>query len=689
MRRPRLNTLPITLNTLLALLGALAVSGLALRLFEQTAADQALARAVAARDGAQTTVQHSGAALEAEARAWAADPALLDRLAAGDPATVEAYFIQALYQSGADAVAVVDSGQVLAAGGLPLDWAAAGTPAGYALVGTPEGALALAAAAPLPTPLAGYVVLGRHLNQTYARAALATLGATVRLSATDEITPDTERATLRERAVRLGEPQAAWLRGAGEFVAVAALTGPDGATRGVIEATLPDTAVRLAELQLRRVLFPLALVLAGLTALANVLVQRRTTRPVAALTSAAARIGEGDLTTPVAALPDAQTTSLALALEEMRRRLLDLTANLQRRQAESNAILSGIVEGVFTVDGERRIRYLNPQAAGMLGVSPEAVVGRFCGDVLQPLAVRGRRPCEAQCPILHARFQPGARATEHLDLPGGRRSVVVTSAPPLQSAWPAGAELQVVVVRDETEVEATRRLRDTVLANISHEFKTPLSAQLASIELLLDQLPELNTDQIARLVVSLQSGTLRLTQLIDNLLESVRIESGHDQVRRLPVALDEVVEQAVEMIRPLLDQRGQTVDVDLPYPFPRARGDAPRLVQVLVNLLANANKYAPVGTLIRIGGHAEAGTVTVWVEDRGPGLPDLPVEALFGRFMRAGQTEGEATAGGAGLGLWIVQSIVARHGGRVAAENTGQGTRVTVTLPRAQVELEP
>ena len=100
MRRPRLNTLPITLNTLLALLGALAVSGLALRLFEQAAADQALARAVAARDGAQTTVQHSGAALEAEARAWAADPALLDRLAAGDPATVEAYFIQALYQSG-------------------------------------------------------------------------------------------------------------------------------------------------------------------------------------------------------------------------------------------------------------------------------------------------------------------------------------------------------------------------------------------------------------------------------------------------------------------------------------------------------------------------------------------------------------------------------------------------------------
>src|SRR5574342_121174 len=94
---------------------------------------------------------------------------------------------------------------------------------------------------------------------------------------------------------------------------------------------------------------------------------------------------------------------------------------------------------------------------------------------------------------------------------------------------------------------AALRLRDAVLANISHEFRTPLSAQLASIELLLDQLPELTTDQIGALVVSLQRGTLRLTQLIDNLLESVRIEAGQHTLRRRPVSVDEVVEQALEL----------------------------------------------------------------------------------------------------------------------------------------------
>src|SRR5262245_30070360 len=100
---------------------------------------------------------------------------------------------------------------------------------------------------------------------------------------------------------------------------------------------------------------------------------------------------------------------------------------------------------------------------------------------------------------------------------------------------PSAEEQQIQLIRDETEIEATRRLRDAVLANISHEFKTPLSAQLASIELLLDQLPELPIDQIGQLVLALQRGTLRLTQLIDNLLESVRIEAGQHSIRQYPV----------------------------------------------------------------------------------------------------------------------------------------------------------
>jgi signal transduction histidine kinase len=268
---------------------------------------------------------------------------------------------------------------------------------------------------------------------------------------------------------------------------------------------------------------------------------------------------------------------------------------------------------------------------------------------------------------------------------GQQRAVVITSAPPVPSGdLSSDGELrQVQVMRDETELEAVRRLRDVVLANLSHEFRTPLSAQLASLELLLDQLPDLSQKQLKELVVSLQRGTLRLTQLIDNLLESVRLEAGQYNLRRRPVPLDDVIEQALAFTQPLLDQREQTVAMELPHPLPPVSGDATRLTQVFVNLLANANKFAPAGSAIAIGGEVASLTVSVWVEDHGPGLPPAAGQALFQRFVRSSSSAEEPEPAGVGLGLWIVKSIVERHGGRVEAHSSASGTRMTVTLPRA------
>jgi signal transduction histidine kinase len=260
--------------------------------------------------------------------------------------------------------------------------------------------------------------------------------------------------------------------------------------------------------------------------------------------------------------------------------------------------------------------------------------------------------------------------------------VVITSAGPVE-------ERQFLVMRDETDVELARRQRDTVLANISHEFKTPLAAQRASLELLREKLLEGggrdDSAEARELVLSLERGGLRLTQLIDNLLESVRIESGQDSLRRRPVALDEVVEEAVELTAPLFAQRRQQLLVDLPYPLPPVLGDAPRLIQVFVNLLANAQKFAPAGSPLAVGGEITERDVAVWVDDLGPGLPpaaDSGTE-LFRRFVRSPGEMAEPEQSGMGLGLWIVQSIVERHGGTVAAERRDPGTRMRVTLPRS------
>lgn len=372
---------------------------------------------------------------------------------------------------------------------------------------------------------------------------------------------------------------------------------------------------------------------------------------------------------------------LASTLEGSRLRLEKIDRDLARERGEAEAILAGVSEGVFAVDRERRLTYLNPQAAKLLGTTVEAARGRFCGDVLRPVPQGEALPCEQDCPILHARFRGATTAGERLRRGGpGELAVVITSATPTVAQGEIWRQIQ--VLREETAVEAARRLRDHVVANVSHEFKTPLAAQLAAIELLETQvvdLPEART-----LVFSLERGTLRLSQLVDNLLESVRLEAGQSSIRRRPVALDEVIEEAVELTAPLLAQRGQRLTQGLPCPLPEVSGDAPRLQQVLVNLLANANKYAPEGSTITLGGELREGEIALWVDDEGPGPAAGDEEALFERFFRA--TEREPDAGGMGLGLAIVRSIVERHGGRVRAlkqtvAGRREGGRFVVTLP--------
>src|SRR5260370_1121609 len=231
---------------------------------------------------------------------------------------------------------------------------------------------------------------------------------------------------------------------------------------------------------------------------------------VRALSAAATRLGAGDFSASIPPGGAAEVGALARTMESMRRNLIDLTSTLRRREAEAQAVLSGIVEGVYAVDRNRIIRYLNPQAARLLGVTPEQAVGRFCGDVLQPRNEDGRRPADFRCPILQARSAGSAKAVEHLGSPPGEpRTAVITSSAQVD-------DLQVQVIRDETELEAVRRARDSVLANISHEFRTPLAAQLASIELLLAGLEHMPAAQQKELVPSLDRGALLLAHAPDH-----------------------------------------------------------------------------------------------------------------------------------------------------------------------------
>jgi len=700
LRRWSLEKLLVGLNASLVVFAVSLMALFSVNRLEDLAEDQAKSRAGLAGAIALQAVGRSEDEILTAARLLAERPTLKRLIESRNSSDAIPFLDQFTKTSRLSGSAVFVDGKLFTAAGASLPWndfmAEQGSHAGRIVARAgPSGPLVLAASSTVPDLGNATVLAARVIDQEFTNEISKLAGLDCAVHPVEEVmaAADSPLGRVRRRAAEWEEPVLQEVRDEDAFLAALPLQDPAGKVVGVVEASLPREAMTKPLHRFVRSLAILAVLLAAFGAAASAYLARRLVRPLERLRQATERIGRGDLWTPIPRAPGREIGILAATLEDMRAKLLSLTAELRGKQLEAEAVLLGIAEGVYSVDSERKIRYLNPQAAALLGVQAHAVIGKFCGDVLRPRAENGRRPCEDRCPIVHARFRGSATATEHLETAAGPRTVVITSGSASgetlareDGGWMGKAQ-QFQVIRDETDVESVRRLRDGVLANISHEFRTPLSAQLASIELLRDRLPELEVSQVRELLLSIERGTLRLTGLIDNLLESVRIDSGLDSIRKQTVALDEVVEEAVDLAAPLIAIREQVLDVNLPFPMRPVHGDRARLVQVFVNLLGNANKFAPMGSTIRIEGEAHENEITLWVEDEGEGIAEGESEAVFERFTRS--TGEEPAESGMGLGLWIVKSIVERHGGRVAAEAAGKsGARVSITLPVANADIE-
>jgi signal transduction histidine kinase len=681
--RPSLGAWLAGINVLVVLLVIGGISVSAIGLLRDLADDQGLGRVRLAGASAREELRRVSEDTLTAARTLAARPTLQRLIRERRLASLTPFLTRACTTTGADTCAIIVPGAAPVAVGRSVAWDTV-LPAI-----AEQGERFLAVSTATDPPLAGArasiaggpteVVLLRALDTRLAGILGERAGLEVRLLnyLAFATAPADAYTRLHTAALADGRSAAERIEALDLYAASLPVSAVTGEVVALIEVRLPAAAIDSSVRSLIGQLLATAVVVGLLAVGAGVLLGRRIADPMRSLTTAASRLGQGDFSTAIPLNGPAEVGTLARTMEDMRSNLVELTDALRQREAEAQAVLQGIVEGVFAVDRDRRIRYLNPRAELLLGVPSGEAVGRFCGDILRPEAPGGVRPCDSDCPILKARSAGSARATERLHVGEGNiRTCVVTSAGPID-------DIQVQVVRDETELESARRARDSVLANISHEFRTPLAAQLASIELLREGLDSLGADAQRDLVLSLERGAIRLTRLIDNLLESVRIESGQTSLRQQRVRLADVVEEARSQVEALLLQRHQRLRVDMPDDLPSIDGDAPRLAQVFVNLLANAGKFAPENSEVRVGGASAGSAVLVWVEDEGPGVPEPAEGSIFDRFHR-GATE-EPEPGGLGLGLWIVKSIVDRHGGTVVAARTAENrTRFTVTLPRSR-----
>ena len=663
-------------------LAVAAVSWFGVRLLKDLAEAEGLARVELALAAGQEALRQGTDDVLTATQVLGQRPTLHRLLSSGDIEALHPYLARYCEGAALDGCAVVRGGHPLAASGDGIDWpsvlAAAGEQGERLLVTGAAGGLALAGArAPVPQHDITTVFAVRKMDAGLASRLSERTGVEMRVvDYASYALGEGPFAVLNSEALARGEPVAGYNEAIGAYAASVPVSASTGETVALLQAVLsPESVLRPVE-KIRKRMVVISIVIAALATACGILIGRHWIGGVQRLTGAARRLGSGDLS---AAIPQAAGKELAVlssTMEEMRRNLVELTGELRQREAEAQAVLGGIVEGVYAVDEERRVRFMNPQAARLLDVSAENAAGQFCGDLLKPSRdASGRRPCEHACPILKARREGSAHALERIEpVRGRKRRVVIASAAPEDG-------MQVQVLRDETELEAVRRARDTVLANISHEFRTPLAAQLASIELLRDGLETMSPEEQRQLVFSLERGVQRLTWLIDNLLESVRIESGQLAIRRQDVDFTDVVEAARELIDPLLTQRGQTLEVNVPARLPVLWGDERRLVQVAVNLLVNASKFGPPGSIIRVEARpGDEGGIEFWVDDQGPGPRSEDEDVLFEQFTRSGGEDPEES--GLGLGLYIVRSIIERHGGRVSLHRgPAAGTRACVELP--------
>ncbi len=262
-----------------------------------------------------------------------------------------------------------------------------------------------------------------------------------------------------------------------------------------------------------------------------------------------------------------------------------------------------------------------------------------------------------------------------LSVPDGRRITMLINSAPIHSAGGA-VESMVVTMQDLAPFQELNRLRAEFLGMVSHELRAPLVAIKGSAATVLGTSRVLDRTEMQQFFRIIEVQADHMDNLISDLLDAGRIDSGMLSVDSKPVQVSELVEQARTTF--LSGGGRQTIRIDLPLDLPRVMADEQRIVQVLNNLFSNASVYAPESSVIHVGAVRDGVYVAISVTDEGQGVAPEQLPYLFQKY-----TGGGGRPRGVGLGLAICKGLVEAHGGRIRAENAGpgQGTRFTFTIP--------
>ena len=375
---------------------------------------------------------------------------------------------------------------------------------------------------------------------------------------------------------------------------------------------------------------------------------------------------------PVVAQPGGDALEvLARALNESATRLNASIGVLTDERNRSAAILGSMIEGVAVISEGERILFSNRAFSRILGLQD---AGEIEGRPLLEVA--------RQSDLLAAiKMALGGQEQVTSEIAVGTvrpRSFAITAAP-VQATSHKGA---VLVLHEITELRRLERVRQDFVANVSHEFRTPLTAIQGFAETLLSGALEDPTNR-RRFVEIIREHAMRLARLTEDLLKLSRIEAGQLKLEFRPVSVAQLIDSCMETAQLKAVPKQLSLAVHLPADLPPVRGDSNSLQEVLQNLLDNALQYTPAGGKIEVSALSTDRRVVVTVADTGIGIPQVEQERIFERFYRVDAARSRE-AGGTGLGLSIARHIMEAHGGQLWVESAvGEGSRFHFSIPIA------
>jgi two-component system phosphate regulon sensor histidine kinase PhoR len=362
--------------------------------------------------------------------------------------------------------------------------------------------------------------------------------------------------------------------------------------------------------------------------------------------------------------------ALARAFNETAARLAESIRVLTDERNRSAAILGSMIEGVAVISPQERVVFSNRAFSQILGLEGVRIEGRPLVEVV--------RQSDLLAVIKKVLLEHEQLSSEVVVGTVRQRSFSVTAAPVLTT----GSSAAVLVLHDISELRRLERVRQDFVANVSHEFRTPLTAIQGFAETLLGGALN-DPEHRERFVQIIRDHAARLARLTQDLLKLSRIEAGKLDLEFHPVSVYQLVQSCVETVRFKAAGKELVLDVHLPEGLPHVQGDSNGLHEVLQNLLDNAVQYTPPGGRLEVTATDEGEQVSITVSDTGIGIPQAEQERIFERFYRVDAARSRE-AGGTGLGLSIARHIMEAHGGRLWVESeVGAGSRFHFSMPVA------